>query len=142
MINRTALFAVPWWICFDFDRKVLRHVLTDRKSKYTASGGKVTTKGWAKLWMKELVKDKQFAKATHNSYAWRIQQEDGSVDEGWNDDGEKWAGNCILREMKRENVLNGLMVVTRYYGGIHLHWDRFRNVIEVAKEFLVKVESG
>lgn len=132
----TALFAVPWWKHFDFDRKVFRHILTDRKSKYTASAGKITSKVEAKIRMKELTKDKQFAKATHNSYARRIVNTDGSVDEWRNDDGEKGAGNCILREMKRENVLDGILVVTRYYGGIKLHWDRFRNVIEVSREFL------
>lgn len=135
-MDRTALFAVPWWKNFDFDRKVVRHILTDRKSKYTASGGKVTTKEEVKLWMKELVKDKQFAKATHNSYARRVTNPDGSVDEWRNDDGEKGAGNCVLREMKRENVLDGVLVVTRYYGGVKLHGDRFRNVIEVSREFL------
>jgi putative IMPACT (imprinted ancient) family translation regulator len=66
---------------FDFDRKEIRYILTDRKSKYTASGGKVTTKQEVKQWMKELTKDKQFAKATHNSYARRITNPDGSVDE-------------------------------------------------------------
>jgi hypothetical protein len=28
------------------------------------------------------------------------------------------------------------LVVTRYYGGVKLHGDRFRNVIEVSREFL------
>lgn len=139
-MDRTALFAVPWWINFDFDRKVVRHVLTDRRSKYTAVWWKIVSKSEAKIWMRDLLKDKQFAKATHNSYARRILNNDGSVDEWWNDDGEKGAGNCILRELKRENVLNGILVVTRYYGWVKLHGDRFRNVIDVSKQFLKKVQ--
>ena len=138
-MSRISLFTAPWPKSFDFKRKVLRHVLIDRKSKYTASGGKITSKEAWKQWMRELLQDNQFSKATHNSYAWRIQNEDGSVEEWRNDDGEKWAWKCILRELQREQIINGIVVVTRYYGGVKLHGDRFRNVIEVSREFLEKV---
>jgi len=36
-----------------------------------------------------LKKDSFFAKATHNSYAWRCERDDGWIAEGYTDDGEK-----------------------------------------------------
>jgi len=38
--------------------------------------------------MKEILRDKYFRKATHNTYAYRILQENGSILESKNDDGE------------------------------------------------------
>jgi len=87
----------------------------------------------AKLFFHELKKEKFHAKATHNSYARRCEREDGFIAEGYFDDGEKWAGKIILREMQKANLLNGIVVVVRYYGGVKLEWDRFRHVVDASK---------
>jgi putative IMPACT (imprinted ancient) family translation regulator len=86
--------------------------------------------------MKDLLKQEYFRKATHNTYAYRIVQENGSIVESRSDDGEAGAGNCILRELQREELVNIIVVVTRYFGGVQLHADRFKNVIEATKIFL------
>jgi putative IMPACT (imprinted ancient) family translation regulator len=87
------------------------------------------------------LKDKYFRKATHNTYAFRIEQANWSVLESKNDDWETWAGNCILRELQRENALNIILVVTRYFGWIKLQADRFKNVINASKIFLEEMEN-
>ena len=119
-----------------FEQKVLKNIIVDRKSKYTATWGCITSEEWAKEFLKELLRDNYFRKATHNSYAYRIESENGSIIEVKNDDGESWAGNCILRELQRENIVNGIVIVTRYFGWIHLQSDRFKHVINATKIFL------
>lgn len=86
----------------------------------------------------ELKKQDYFRKATHNSYAYRLRQENGSILEGKNDDGEQGAGMCILRELQRADAIDIMLVVTRYFGGIQLHTDRFKNVIDACKMFFEK----
>ena len=124
----------------DFDIKTIKDVIIDRWSKYTAVGGRVDSRGSAKLFMKSLLQNKYYIKATHNSYAYRIQQENGSILESRNDDGETWAGNCILRELQRENIVNTIVVVTRYFWWTQLHADRFKNVISATQVFLKDIK--
>ena len=132
-----------WWWSFKLDnaRVEYRDVIIDRKSKYTVVAFQVH-----KLWdVKELFKslraEKYFKKATHNSYAYRIIWENNSIIEWKNDDGEQWAWMCILRELQRENAINILFVVTRYFGWVQLHTDRFKNVIDACKIFFEKYKN-
>lgn len=112
-----------------------RDIVVDRKSKYSLNVYRVDDVEQIKDIFKWLKKDSYYAKATHNSYAYRIVQENGSILEGKNDDGEQWAGMCILRELERAESQKIFMIVTRYFGGIQLHSDRFKNVIEVCKKY-------
>ncbi|QFR38924.1 YigZ family protein [Candidatus Gracilibacteria bacterium 28_42_T64] len=120
----------------NFRRKIMQNVIIDRKSKYTVIGGYIESSEEVKPFIKELLKDKYFQKSTHNTYAYRLELENGSILEGKNDDGEVGAGNCILRELQRDNCINTIVVVTRYFGGIHLQADRFKNVIDATKIIL------
>jgi len=122
-----------------FRRKIMQNVIIDRKSKYTVVGWYVESKEEVKIFISELLKDKYFRKSTHNTFAYRIKLEGGSVLEWKNDDGETWAGNCILRELQREECINTIVVVTRYFWGIHLQADRFKNVIEGTKFILEEI---
>ncbi len=124
----------------DFKIMTLKDVVIDRKSKYTSVWGQVTTKQEVTEFMGTLLQDKYYRKATHNTYAYRIVQENGAILESRNDDGETGAGNCILRELQREDTVNIIVVVTRYYWGIQLHADRFKNVITATKIFLWNVK--
>jgi putative IMPACT (imprinted ancient) family translation regulator len=84
------------------------------------------------------VLDDYYRKATHNSYAYRLKLDNWSVLEWKNDDGETWAGMCILRELQRENAIDLLLIVTRYFWWIKLQSDRFKNVINACKMFFEK----
>ncbi len=119
-----------------YRRKIIQNIIIDRKSKYTVVWWYVTKKENIKEFLWELFSDKYFKKATHNTYAFRIKLENWSILEGKNDDGETGAWNCILRELQRENMINIIVVVTRYFWWIHLNTDRFKNVINATKEIL------
>ncbi len=123
-----------------FRRKIMQNIIVDRKSKYTAVAGFVESKEDVKKFMSDLLRDKYFQKSTHNTYAFRITLDNGSVLESKNDDGETWAGNCILRELQRSEFTNTLVVVTRYFGWVHLQADRFKNVIEATKIILDEIK--
>ena len=119
-----------------YKRKVLENNIIDRKSKYTTVWWYVAKKEEIKPFIKELLKDSYFRKATHNTYSYRILLESWSVLEWKNDDWETGAWNCVLRELQRENMVNTIVVVTRYFWWIHLNSDRFKNVINATKEIL------
>lgn len=119
-----------------FKRKIMQNVIIDRNSKYTVVAWYIESKDEALKFMKELLLDKYFQKSTHNTYAYRIKLESWSILEAKNDDWEVWAWNCILRELQREEVINTIVIVTRYFWWIHLQSDRFKNVIEATKIIL------
>ena len=58
--------------------------------------------------------------ATHHCYAWRITP--AQPQEFANDDGEPsgTAGQPILNEIKSQNLINIVIIVVRYFGGIKL----------------------
>ena len=95
-----------------YKRKVLENNIIDRKSKYTTVWWYVAKKEEIKPFIKELLKDSYFRKATHNTYSYRILLESWSVLEWKNDDWETGAWNCVLRELQRENMVNTIVVVT------------------------------
>lgn len=107
-------------------------VLTDRGSKYAVSGAAAVSRVQVDAVLKELKRDKAFAKATHNT--WGVDLSDGGMLKG--DDGEAGAGMVILRMLERACVKDHLIIVTRWYGGKHLGGDRFRHVQTCVKEYL------
>jgi len=128
-----------WWDCIlSEDREEYRDIIIDRKSKYSVVAYRISELDQVKLRYKELKTESYFAKATHNSYAYRVKQDNSSIIEWKNDDGEQWAWMCILRELQRENATGILLIVTRYFGWIQLHSDRFKNVIDACKFFFEK----
>ena len=117
--------------------KQIENVLTDRGSKYAASGGPVATRAEATAFIKQLTRKKKFAKATHNT--WGVIFADG--EQVKNDDGESGAGTLILQMLEREGLRDHIIVVTRWYGGVHLGGDRFRHVKTCVQEYLALNES-
>lgn len=102
----------------------LTGVISDRGSKYAVSGGPTCDRAAVDAFLKELKRDKKFAKATHNTWAMLPRQ--GAPLKS--DDGEAGAGMVILRMLEREDMRDHVVVVTRWYGGKHLGGDRFRHV--------------
>lgn len=116
----------------------LKGVVSDRGSKYAVTAGRVTSDDEIKSFLKNLKKSKKFAKATHNTWAARLS--DGI--EIKNDDGEGGAGMIILQMLAREGIEDGIVVVTRWYGGTHLGGDRFRHVKTSVQHLFDAVRSG
>ena len=117
----------------------MKDVIVDRKSKYSVTAWLVRSQEEVENFIKELLCDNYFQKATHNSFAYRVQLENGAILESRQDDWESWAGNCILRELQRENIIDSIIIVTRYFGWVHLQNDRFKHVIDATKMILEKL---
>ncbi|WP_261385336.1 YigZ family protein [Vannielia litorea] len=115
---------------------VCENVLTDRGSKYAVSGGPADSKADVQALLKELKRNKKFAKATHNT--WALLLPDGPLK---GDDGEAGAGMVIVRMLERAGLENHLVIVTRWFGGTHLGGDRFRRVQDCVTHYLDQMEG-
>lgn len=113
----------------------LLNVVNDRGSKYAVSGGPVSGRKDVDAFLKNLKKNKKFAKATHNT--WAALMEDGTPLKG--DDGESGAGLVILRMLERQGLTNHVIVVTRWYGGVKLGGDRFRRVQDCVDAYVAEL---
>jgi len=117
----------------------LEQLINDRGSKYSVTAGRVENKEELKAFLKKVKKNKKYAKATHNTYAFRMRNETQLV-EGKNDDGETGAGMVILRMIRKTNRVNIVVVVTRWYGGVKLHADRFKHVQDSSQVILKELK--
>ena len=81
--------------------------------------------------IKRLCRSKNFARATHNT--WAVLLPEGPLK---NDDGEAGAGMVIVRMLEREGLQNHMVIVTRWFGGKHLGGDRFRHVQSAVRHYL------
>ena len=52
------------------------------------------------------------------------------------DDGESGASDKLLFLLQRAQAMNVVVVVTRWFGGIHLGPDRFKHIVTVARDLL------
>lgn len=109
----------------------IMNVISDRGSKYAVSGGKVASKADVDAFLKQLKRNRKFARATHNS--WGVLLAAGPLKA---DDGEGGAGNIILKVLEGADLHGHLVVVTRWYGGKHLGGDRFRHVTDEAAAYI------
>lgn len=89
-----------------------------KKSKFISHVKHVETEDEAREFIQSI--KKKFFDARHNCSAW-ILGENGEKQKS-NDDGEPGgtAGNPILETVKKNNLTNICIVVTRYFGGIKL----------------------
>lgn len=115
----------------------LTGVISDRGSKYAVSGGPARDRAGVDAFLKDLKKDKKFAKATHNT--WAMVMADGTPLKG--DDGESGAGMVIVQMLERAGLTDHVIVVTRWYGGKHLGGDRFRHVKDCVTAYLADLKA-
>lgn len=88
----------------------------------------------------ELLGDKKVAKATHNMIAYKFEDANGRLVSDNDDDGEKGSGAKLGALLDMADVENVMVVVSRWYGGIHLGSARFKWFASVARDALE--ESG
>ncbi|KAL2843147.1 ribosomal protein S5 domain 2-type protein [Aspergillus pseudoustus] len=141
-----GLDAPPPWI--------LSEVVTEKKSVFVGRAAHVTSLDQAQAYLDYLLaSDKKVASATHNISAWRIRQKKPSpglkdnspaemIIQDCDDDGETAAGGRLLHLMQLMDVWDVVVVVTRWYGGIHLGPDRFRIINAVGRDALVRGGFG
>ncbi|CAD5230931.1 unnamed protein product [Bursaphelenchus okinawaensis] len=110
----------------------------DRKSVFQAHIVNVHTKDEPMEALSQLLENSKIARATHNMYAYIIKLPNGIELSDCEDDGEKAAGPKLLHMLKLMNMENQMIVITRWYGGIHLGPDRFRHICNLARKILVQ----
>ena len=59
-----------------------------------------------------------------------------------NDDGEAGAGAVILKMLEREAIPDRIVVVTRWYGGVHLGGERFTQIVTCTRAALAALRDG
>jgi putative IMPACT (imprinted ancient) family translation regulator len=116
----------------------IAEVLRDRGSRYAVSGGPVAGRSGVQAFLAALKREKKFARATHNSWG-VILSDEGPVK---GDDGEAGAGAIILKMLEREGLTDHVVVVTRWYGGVHLGGDRFAHVATSVRVWLDARAAG
>ncbi|KAF2220500.1 ribosomal protein S5 domain 2-type protein [Elsinoe ampelina] len=122
---------------------VLSDVVTEKKSVFIARAATVDSTEQAKAFLHHfLVTDKKAARATHNITAWRIRGPNDVAFQDCDDDGETAAGGRLLHLLQLMEAWNVMVVVTRWYGGVHLGPDRFRIINQVAREAVVAGDWG
>lgn len=124
--------APPW---------ILSSVLTEKKSIFVARAARVHSVSEARGFLAHLLEtDKKVARATHNITAWRIRSREnaGVQYQDCDDDGETAAGGRLLHLLELMRVWDVMVVVTRWYGGVHLGPDRFRLINQCAREAVVR----
>lgn len=121
--------------------------IVEKKSKFIANVFYVESKEEAENIIKQI--NKQYHDARHNCYAYRVLTEEGIAEKS-SDDGEPsgTAGAPMLHILTKQNIVNVLVMVTRYFGGILLgtgglvkaYTDSTKNAI--ARAELTKLEEG
>lgn len=93
--------------------------IEEKRSKFIASIFYVETIDEVENAIKQV--KKKYYDAKHNCYAYII-NEKGNILKRFSDDGEPsgTAGSPILNTIKKNNLYNVLIIVTRYFGGILL----------------------
>ncbi|KAK0460944.1 uncharacterized protein EV420DRAFT_167527 [Desarmillaria tabescens] len=130
--------------------------IRDRGSTFVANIFKCTTEEEVRSCIKHLRRVTHGAKpASHEISAWRCMvlkkehtglmgPDDFEVKSGSEDDGEKWAGEKVLKAMVSEAVMDAVVVVSRWYGGTLLGPARFAHIetcaLEVCRTFQQKEE--
>lgn len=93
--------------------------IIEKKSKFIGQAFYVESK----LEAEEIIKSikKKYSDAKHNCYAYSILENNSTITKS-SDDGEpsSTAGMPILNSIQENNLINVLVIVTRYFGGILL----------------------
>lgn len=111
--------------------------ITDRKSVFQGHVAIVTTLEDVRQVMDKLKENRKIANATHNISAYRIYNgETKAYLQDCDDDGETQAGGRLLHLLQILDVQNVVVVVSRWYGGVHLGPDRFRHINNAARQVL------
>ncbi|KAJ3847897.1 UPF0029-domain-containing protein [Lentinula lateritia] len=110
--------------------------IVDRRSAFVGRACAITDPSQVPLILSYLSSDRHIARAAHPTInAWRCQV--GKILHQDNfDDGETAAGGRLSHLLQILEIDNVLVVVTRYYGGIHLGPDRFKHINQAARNAL------
>jgi len=110
--------------------------IVDRRSVFVGRACQISHPSQVPLILNHLMSDRHIARAAHPIInAWRCQV--GNVlHQDNDDDGETAAGSRLAHLLSILEINNVLVVVTRWFGGIHLGPDRFKHINHAARNAL------
>ena len=110
--------------------------ITSKSSTFIARSLPVTSLSDSKSALSTLLQSHpSLLDASHNITALRVRGPYGLIEDS-NDDGESGGGKFLLSVLRDLNMLDVMLVVSRWYGGIMLGTDRWRIMREVARDAL------
>ena len=77
---------------------------------------------------------RDYRKAVHHCFAWRVRDASGTVQEASKNDGEVGQPGRVLLELLRHHDLEGALVVSRIFGGVKLGVGGFSRAFRDAGE--------
>jgi hypothetical protein len=107
---------------------------------FQAHVARVRSVGEVQWVLATLLQDKRIARASHNMYAYRLTDERGVLVSDCEDDGESGSGAKLASLLELTRVSNVFVMVTRWFGGIHLGPARFKHIASTAR--LLLEETG
>jgi len=110
--------------------------IVDRKSTFVGRACRISHPSQVPLILSHLMSDRRIARAAHPIiHAYRCQV--GTLlHQDNDDDGETAAGGRLAHLLQILEVNNVLVIVSRYFGGIHLGPDRFKHINQAARNAL------
>lgn len=102
--------------------------ITSRASTFIGHAAPVSSAAQRANLIKQLMADKpELETATHNAWAIRTSYGNSPLkQEASFDDGESGCGKFMLELMREADIINTVVVLTRWYGGVMLGPDRWR----------------
>ncbi|PVZ98990.1 hypothetical protein BB558_005004 [Smittium angustum] len=107
-----------------------------KKSIFIGFVAKVKSEKEVQEFKGKLLKNPRIEKATHNILAFRIKLDNGYYAQDNDDDGESAAGKRLLTLLVNIGADNVAVIVSRWYGGIHLGPERFKLINSAARSAL------
>jgi putative IMPACT (imprinted ancient) family translation regulator len=93
--------------------------------------------------MEYLLSQNKIRRATHNILAYRIVRDISgrtTILQDYDDDGESGAGKKLMKLLELSKLENVMVVVSRWFGGILLGPDRFKDINNCARSLLVETK--
>ncbi|PWN53238.1 UPF0029-domain-containing protein [Violaceomyces palustris] len=111
--------------------------ILERKSVFVGHAARILHPSQVQNVLNRILSDKKVARAAHPIInAWVCTTEDGVVHRDCDDDGESAAGGRLAHLLSILELNNVIVVVTRWFGGIHLGPDRFKLINRAARDAL------
>lgn len=124
--------------------------IVDRGSTFIAFAREAHSVEEAQGYLDVLVTDRKIARSAHNMSAWRIKKDNGVQYQDCDDDGESAAGGRMLHLLtvrgrfmttlltQMMDAWNVIVVVSRWFGGVHIGPDRFKHINSATRDALVR----
>ena len=109
--------------------------MSHNNSSYQGHTTKLTTQDDIMPALHATYKDTRVARATHITYAYRLQS-GNQVTEHYEDDGDHGAGRHLLNLLKEKGITNRLVCVSTWSGGMRHGRARFVHILEAAERVL------